>query len=678
MADTDPETPVGAVVTVVSLDWWSAELARSNLPDGSVGYVVDANDQIVAAFPDRADRIGQFITSVGHDVGIPNSEPSEIFVEADGIRRVFSFRRLYDDQGESRIAMLVGVPIDIGIAEANRLFFARLLGLGGVLASLFALLYVLMDRRIFGPLRKMAQDFELIEKGNFSNETSLDFADASNSPRTETVARRFQDIASRSFHAESERNTIIDRMTALLDAMPDLYFRINPEGVILDYRTTRKRDLIAAPEDFLGRPLSTVLPADAYATFQEHLAIHFETNEVTEWEYQLPVDGVENWFEARLGRIAGPEKEMVIVIRNVTERRNAERGKMFAEATLERIISNLPGAVISLVLNGPNGRELTYVSKQVETIWGYTREEVYNDISLLSAAHDPKDVEDMQKLVAEAAKTLEPFQHRAKFKTRDGSWKWLESYIGITRSDDGTLHSDGFILDVTSQVETQELLDAQRELGLKAQKTESIGRLTGGVAHDFNNLLAVIMGNLELLRDELESDDQIELVDNSIGATQRGAELTRNMLSFARKARLEPKDVDLNQVLTQIKKWAGRTIPADIETEMNLTEGLWGTQADPSSTESALLNLILNARDAMPDGGKLTIETSNEHVDDAVVDGCGCAVAPGRYAVLTVRDTGAGIAQSDLARIFEPFYTTKPQDVLSCDGRRTNRRKGVV
>jgi PAS domain S-box-containing protein len=658
--DANPATPIGAAVAVVSLNWWSMEMTQSNLPEGSVAYVVDLNDQIVAAFPDRADLIGQSIATEGHDVASQKAEIFEVVLETDGVRRVFSRRHLFDDQGHNRISMLIGVPIDIGIAAANRLFFLRLIGLGSALAAILALFYFVIDRRIFGPLLAMTRNFERIEQSADPHEEVTGLVGASKTLDVQSVARSFQKIANQRLQAEVEKNALIERMSALLDAMPDTYFRIDLNGVILEYRATRESDSITEPESFLGKELSKVIPADAYEKFEKQLAIHLRTNEVVEWEYQLQINGVVNCFEARLGSILGSKNEIVIVVRNITVRRNAERGMVFAETRLERIISSLPGAVVSMVLNGPKGQELTYVSKQVEEIWGYSCEDIYADISLLSTAHNSEDVETMRNMVIEAVTTLEPFRHRAKFKTRDGGWKWIENHVGVTRSDDGTLHSDSFILDVTSQVETQALLDAQREMGLRTQKNESIGQLTGGVAHDFNNLLAVIMGNLELLRDDLDHVELVELVDNSIAATLRGAELTQNMLSFARKARLEPKKINLNQILSDTKKWAGRTIPANIEVEMNLSNELWATLADPSSTESALLNLILNARDAMPDGGKLTIETTNQQVTEGIIDGCGCALAPGKYAVLTVSDTGTGIERSVLARIFEPYYTTKP------------------
>lgn len=212
------------------------------------------------------------------------------------------------------------------------------------------------------------------------------------------------------------------------------------------------------------------------------------------------------------------------------------------------------------------------------------------------------------------------------------------------------------------EVVGQDITETKRlqEQLFKSQKMDAIGNLTGGVAHDFNNLLAVTLGNLELLQDEVTDPDQRELVKNSIDSTLRGAELTRNMLSFARKAQLEPTIVDLNGLVRNMKNWIGRTIPANIDVETSLLAGLWETEVDASSAEAGILNLILNSRDAMPNGGKLTIETSNIRIDDDYAELRDEDVEPGQYVLVAVSDTGEGISQENLKRVFEPFFTTKP------------------
>ena len=222
------------------------------------------------------------------------------------------------------------------------------------------------------------------------------------------------------------------------------------------------------------------------------------------------------------------------------------------------------------------------------------------------------------------------------------------------------------VMDISARkAEIKEHERVQQQLA-RSQKLEAVGKLTGGIAHDFNNLLAVTLGNLELLRDEIDDNQQLKLINTSIAATLRGADLTRNLLAFARKASLKPSLVDFNKVVLDTRKLVSRTLPATISVETSLLAELWPVEVDPGSTESALLNLILNACDAMPNGGRLTIETANIRIESSYMDPRQEELKPGRYAMLAISDTGAGIPPEHLSEIFEPFFSTK--DVGSNSG----------
>ncbi|SMX42656.1 ATP-binding protein [Maliponia aquimaris] len=227
----------------------------------------------------------------------------------------------------------------------------------------------------------------------------------------------------------------------------------------------------------------------------------------------------------------------------------------------------------------------------------------------------------------------------------------------------------GLVLTVFSGVLVRLLLDRQAalretiDLQLKlnqAQKMEAIGNLTGGVAHDFNNLLSVIQGNLELIRETHDPARVQHYSEAALKASRQGAELTNQMLSFSRQSRLEPVMLDVNALVRETQAWASRVIPEDIVFELDLSPGLWPVEADRSLTQNALLNLILNAKDAMPRGGTLAIKTMNVLVNAAITGGFGDEVAAGRYVVLEVRDTGQGIPKELMSKVFDPFFTTKP------------------
>ncbi len=193
----------------------------------------------------------------------------------------------------------------------------------------------------------------------------------------------------------------------------------------------------------------------------------------------------------------------------------------------------------------------------------------------------------------------------------------------------------------------------------QSQRLESVGQLTGGIAHDFNNLLTVILGNAELLTEMLAPDPRLQPLAAMIGsAARRGADLTQRLLAFARRQALEPEAVDVNQLITTMDGLLRRTLGEHIEIETVRGAGLWPALVDPAQLESALLNLCLNARDAMVQGGRLTLETANTHLNQNYADQH-VEVVPGQYIMVAVSDTGLGIAPGNLERVFEPFFTTK-------------------
>ena len=214
----------------------------------------------------------------------------------------------------------------------------------------------------------------------------------------------------------------------------------------------------------------------------------------------------------------------------------------------------------------------------------------------------------------------------------------------------------GFVLtisDMTKRVQAEILL---RE----AQKMQAIGQLTGGIAHDFNNLLTVILGNLEIAQNKLAPDNPLQTrLGRAVWAAQRGAALTAQLLAFARKQPLAPAPIDLSHHIPDLLPLLQRTLGAPVDVRFVGVPGLWPAMADPAQFESALLNLALNARDAMPDGGSLTLELSNQFLDEAYAR-AHYEVTPGDYVMLAVSDTGIGMTPEVIARAFEPFFTTKP------------------
>ena len=234
----------------------------------------------------------------------------------------------------------------------------------------------------------------------------------------------------------------------------------------------------------------------------------------------------------------------------------------------------------------------------------------------------------------------------------DGPRVWEAIIAPIQNAEGVTDRLIGSIRDITDRVRGEERL---RE----AQRMEAIGQLTGGVAHDFNNLLQVIRGNLELLQRSVAGDERAQLrLRNALYGAERAAQLTRQLLAFARRQPLAPKVVNLSRLVSDMADLLRRTLGEAIEVETVVAGGLWNTVADPAQVESAILNLALNARDAMPGGGRLTVEITNAALDESYARATR-DVTPGQYVMLAVTDTGEGMAEEVRARVFEPFFTTK-------------------
>jgi PAS domain S-box-containing protein len=253
-----------------------------------------------------------------------------------------------------------------------------------------------------------------------------------------------------------------------------------------------------------------------------------------------------------------------------------------------------------------------------------------------------------------ASETTVRFESR--FRHKDGSYRWL-SWTGV--SDQHRNYS--VARDVTAEKVAAERLKATEEALLQSQKMEAVGQLTGGIAHDFNNLLTGIVGSLDLLQTRLNqgrTENVARYIDAAMTSANRAAALTHRLLAFARRQPLIPKSVDANQLVVSLEDLLRRTIGETIDLAIVASDDLWCTLCDPNQLESALLNLAINARDAMPDGGKLTIATANARLDGVTADTP--ALAPGDYICITVTDTGAGMSADVAARAFDPFFTTKP------------------
>jgi PAS domain S-box-containing protein len=266
----------------------------------------------------------------------------------------------------------------------------------------------------------------------------------------------------------------------------------------------------------------------------------------------------------------------------------------------------------------------------------------------------PEDRPDSQEALVHAlGAPLPTYENRCLHK--DGGFRWI---AWIASSDNGLVYATG--RNITAEKLAAAELTAAQDALRQSQKMEAVGQLTGGIAHDFNNMLAVVIGSLDLLSRRLSSGDARaqRYLDAAGDGARRAALLTQRLLAFSRQQPLQPEAIDANKLVAGMSDLLRHSIGAEIRLETVLAGGLWRTYADPNQLENVVLNLAVNARDAMPDGGRLTIETQNAHLDERYA-AANLGLTPGQYVLIAVTDTGGGMAAEIIEKAFDPFFTTK-------------------
>lgn len=359
---------------------------------------------------------------------------------------------------------------------------------------------------------------------------------------------------------------------------------------------------------------------------------------------QLLVDITSEVLEFR-GR-----KAELVCARDVTERMRLQ-----SEArTTEERFKLIARATHDVIWDWNLDTDQVWWNENIETVFGHKSAELEPDSTSWSNRIHPDDLKRVvDSIHAVQEGTGNTWVSEYRFLHANGKVHYVGDRGFVLRNREGiAIRMLGSMMDITEQRELTQLL-------AQAQKMDAIGHLTGGIAHDFNNLLTVILGNTELIHELVEDNKELSsLAAMTVSAAQRGAELTQRLLAFARRQALEPKLLNLNQLVSEMESLFRRTLSETIDLRFVLTDELWACEADPHQLESALLNLIINARDAMPQGGKLTVETGNVSLEQkshaAAFD-----LPTGKYVVLSVSDTGHGISADVLNQVFEPFFTTK-------------------
>jgi hypothetical protein len=354
---------------------------------------------------------------------------------------------------------------------------------------------------------------------------------------------------------------------------------------------------------------------------------------------------------------------------DITDRHRSEEALRASEARLRQLNADLERRVIERA----QARSLTWklspdllgalnskgyfetANPAWESVLGWTEEEVVS-MSIFDLLH-PDDREHT-RAGFELTQVGQPALRFAnRYRCKDGSYRWI-SWIGIP--EDGYVYCTG--RDITAERAAEDELAAAQEALRQSQKMEAIGKLTGGIAHDFNNLLTGIIGSLDIIGRRMAAgrlDEVPRFMDAASSSAQRAGALTHRLLSFARRQSLDIRPNDINRLVASMEDLLHRTLGERIELDCLLSANLWTALTDANQVESAVLNLALNARDAMPDGGRLTIETTNIHLDESYTSRQD-DVDSGDYVVVAISDTGSGMPADVVAKAIDPFFTTKP------------------
>ena len=449
------------------------------------------------------------------------------------------------------------------------------------------------------------------------------------------------------------------RYRGLMEAAPDGMVVVNQDGEIVLLNARAEKQFGYRRDELLGQKVTNIIPegfaerliADETRTAAEALAQQIGTGIEL---YGRRKDGSEFPIEIMLSPLESAEGILVTAaIRDITVRKDAEKHLAQMEARYRGLLEAAPDGMV--VVN--QGGEIVLLNARAEKQFGYRRDELLGQKvkSIIPEGFAERLIADALRTTAEALAQQIGTGIELHGRCKDGTVFPIEIMLSPLESAEGIL--------VTAAIrDISERKQLERQLH-QSQKMEAIGQLTGGIAHDFNNLLGVIIGNLDLL-DRLVAGNEaaVKRVQTAQKAAARGADITRRLLVFSSNEELKPSVVLLGDSIQNMIELAGRALGAEIKITTHFDESVPPMFVDPAGLESALLNLVVNARDAMPKGGSITISSQLQTLEDshpAVQTG---DLKAGRYVCVSVTDTGDGMSRETLERAFEPFFTTKPRN----------------
>jgi two-component system cell cycle sensor histidine kinase/response regulator CckA len=470
-------------------------------------------------------------------------------------------------------------------------------------------------------------------------------------PRVGAIVVYYRDVTGRKATEEALRVTE-DRYGHLFDAAADIIFETDAEGYFRFVNPETLRVVGYSKDEVIGRRFTEFVRSDYRPAILQHYYKQTKEGRLNSY-VEFPAvtkSGDEVWLGQNAWLVfdsKGQYTGMQAVARDITERRHAEDAMRAAEAKYRGLVEQSLVGVYIL-----QNEKLVYLNPKGADILGYTQQELLDLPWAYSLLHEQDRALVIDQLSRLSSSGEANVQLTLRGQRKDGSVVQAEAFCSVTEFG-GQAAILATVIDISDRVKLEDQLR-------QAQKMEAVGRLAGGIAHDFNNLLTAIRGNAELMSHRVKKDPAMAAeVDEILHAADRAASLTRQLLAFSRKQILQPVALDINEIVNAVARMARRLIGADVQLQLDNAGAVAKVLADPAQVEQVLLNLIVNARDAMPNGGMITVRTANVRLEAGSPEMSQAALSPGPFVMLAVTDNGIGMDPATQARIFEPFFTTK-------------------